>query len=291
MSQFSFSSTAEEVTRGLDLSGRTYLVTGVNSGLGHETARVLALRGAHVVGLARSRDKAAAALADLGADGTPIACELSEPASVRAAVTAVRELGRRLDGVIANAGIMALPELRQAHGVELQLLTNHVGHHLLVTGLIDALTDDGRVVVLSSGAHFYARDSGLELDNVSGERDYHPWRMYGRSKLANILFARGLSRRLQGTGRTANAVHPGVIMTNLARHVPDAESLFESMKARMKTVAQGAATQVLVATHPSVAGTTARYFADCQEAEALPIAYDDDQAEALWAWTESVTAA
>lgn len=293
MPEFSSSSTAEEVTEGLDLTGRTYLVTGVSSGLGHETARVLGLRGAHVIGLARTEAKAAAALAELGIEGTPVACELSDLASVRAAVGAVKALGRRLDGIIANAGIMALPELRQVDGVEMQLYTNHVGHHVLVTGLVDQLTDSGRVVMLSSGAHFYARALGLELDNFSGaEGEYHPWRMYGRSKLANILFARALARRFEGTRRTANAVHPGVIRTNLARHVADAETLFENLKTqtRIKNVGEGAATQCYVATHPSLASTTAAYFSDCAVAEALPIAYDDEAAETLWTRTEAIAA-
>ena len=92
-------------------------------------------------------------------------------------------------------------------GIELQFYVNHIGHFVLVTGLTDLLTDEGRVVVLSSGAHFYARDSGLELDNISGEREYEAWRMYGRSKLANIHFAVGLNQRFEGTNRRANAVH------------------------------------------------------------------------------------
>lgn len=287
---FSFTSTAEEVTDGLELRGRTFVVTGCNSGLGLETARVLGLRGAHVIGTARTREKAAEALAALGIAGTAVEAELEEPRSVRAAVRVVRELGRPLDGVVANAGIMALPELQQVHGVERQLFTNHVGHHLLVTGLLDALTDGGRVVVLSSGAHFYAREHGLELDNLSGaERPYDPWRMYGRSKLANILFARAVARRLPA-GRTANAVHPGVIRTNLARHVPNVEQMFEGMRNRLKSLGQGAATQVLVATHPSLAGTTGAYFADCAVADALPVAYDDALGERLWEVTEDLLA-
>ncbi|MCB9687990.1 MAG: SDR family NAD(P)-dependent oxidoreductase [Alphaproteobacteria bacterium] len=289
MSGFGFASTAEEVTEGLDLQRRTYVVTGVNSGLGLETARVLALRGGHVVGLARTLDKAADALRELGIEGTPIACELEDLASVRRAVEAVRGLPA-LDAIVANAGIMALPTLQQLHGIERQLYTNHVGHHVLVTGLLDRLADAGRVVMLSSGAHFYAREHGLELDNLSGaERPYDPWRMYGRSKLANILFARAVAKRL-GAGKVSNAVHPGVIQTNLARHIPNAETMFESMRARMKTVGQGAATQCLAAVHPSVARTTGAYFSDCAVAEALPVAYDDALAEELWERTEAIAA-
>lgn len=279
------STTAEEVTRGLDLSGTTWLVTGVNSGLGHETARVLALRGGRIVGLARRKEKADAALADLDAEGVGVACELSDLASVREAVKTASSLGP-YDGIIANAGIMALPELQQVHGVERQLFTNHVGHSLLVDGLVDQLTENGRVVIVSSGAHFYA-DRGIELDNVSGEDDYAPWRAYGRSKLANILYARSLAERFEGTGRTANSLHPGVIRTNLARHIEDRDSMFEELKGILKTVGAGAATQVYLATHPDLAGVSGKYFSDCAEAEVkAPIA--DGDAAALMAWTRDV---
>jgi WW domain-containing oxidoreductase len=288
-SRFDGKSTAEEVTEGLDLTGTTWLVTGVNSGLGYESARVLSLRGGRIVGLARTEAKAAAALAELGADGVAVACELSDLASVRAAVETVRGLGV-LDGILANAGIMALPELRQVHGLEGQFFTNHLGHFVLVTGLLDRLADAGRVVVLSSGAHFYAT-RGIELDNLSGEVDYEPWRAYGRSKLANILFARSLAARFAGTARTANAVHPGVIETNLGRHVPDKEGMYERLKHMLKSVEAGAATQVYVATHPALAGTSGAYFADCAVAETLPAAQDDAAAEALWARSEELAAA
>jgi WW domain-containing oxidoreductase len=284
---FGFDSTAEQVTEGLDLDGKTFLVTGMNSGLGFEAVRVLALRGAAIIGLARTAEKAAGALAELGINGVPVACELSDLGSVQAAVAQVQGLGVKLDGLIANAGIMALPELRQQDGIELQFFTNHVGHFGLVTGLLDQLAEDGRVVVLSSGAHFLAK-RGLELDNLSGEDEYSPWRMYGRSKLANILFTRSLSARFEGTSRTANAVHPGVILTNLSRHIADAETMFSRLT--LKTVEQGAATEVYVATHPSLAGTSGEYFADCAIADTLDAARDDELAAQLWAVSEQLVA-
>ena len=147
-SGFGYNSTAEEVTEGNDLKGKTYLVTGINSGLGQETIRVLSLRGATIIGAARSEAKAAYAMAGLSGTTIPLACELSEPASVRAAVAKVRAGGHAIDGIIANAGIMALPKRTVQHGLELQFLTNHIGHFLLVTGLLDTLTADGRVVML-----------------------------------------------------------------------------------------------------------------------------------------------
>jgi WW domain-containing oxidoreductase len=287
--QFGAKNTAEEVTDGLDLTGKTWLITGCNSGLGYESARVLALRGANIIGLARTREKAANALSELGIEGTAVACELSDLSSVRSAAKTINALGS-LDGIMANAGIMALPELQQIHGYERQFFTNHIGHFELVRGITDQLTDSGRVVMLSSGAHRFA-ELGMELDNLSGEDDYKPWRMYGRSKLANILFARSLTRRFEGTGRTANSLHPGVIETNLGRHVPNREAMYDRMRPTMKTVEQGAATQCYVATRPELAGVSAVYFSDCAPAETLPEGTDDAAAEALWKRSEEITSA
>ncbi len=285
---FGFESTAEEVTAGVDLSGQAWLVTGCNSGLGLETARVLAMRGARIVGAARTEAKAAEALGGLGIEGVPVACELSDLDSVRAAVERISQVGP-LDGIVANAGIMALQSLEQVHGCERQFFTNHVGHFALVTGLLDQLTDSARVVIVSSGAHRFA-ERGLELDNLSGETDYDPWRMYGRSKLANILFAKGLAARFAGTGRTANSLHPGVIETNLARHIPDRESMYDRMRPSMKTIAQGAATQCYVAVNPQVAGVSGVYFSDCAPAKTRPEADDPALVEALWERTEAIVA-
>ena len=217
-SGYGYSTSASEVTEGLDLSGRTYLVTGCNSGLGERTMEVLTRRGATVIGAARTKEKAAAACKHERA--VPIACELSEPASVRAAVDEVQAMDVSIDGIIANAGIMALPKLEQKHGLELQFLTNHIGHFILVTGLLDKLSEQGRVVVLSSGAHTRAYAEGIRLDDLAGDKGkYSALGAYGQSKLANLLFASHLATTLPA-GQTANSVHPGVIATNLGRHLP-----------------------------------------------------------------------
>jgi len=131
-SGFGYGSTAEDVTAGLDLSGRTILLTGCNSGIGKDTLRVLAMRGAHVIAAARTVDKAQAACDEVGGETTPVACELSEPASVQACAEQVIGLGRPLDAILCNAGIMALPRLNQKFGYELQFFTNHIGHFILV---------------------------------------------------------------------------------------------------------------------------------------------------------------
>jgi NAD(P)-dependent dehydrogenase (short-subunit alcohol dehydrogenase family) len=290
---FGYASTAEEVTDGLDLAGKTVLITGVGSGLGAESARVLASRGARILGAARTRQSAAAACGTLGANAVPLACELSDPASVRACIEEVKALDGRVDVVMCNAGIMALPDRRLCHGQELQFFTNHVGHFLLVTGLLDHLSDDGRVVVLSSDAHNMAPKVGIQFDDLSFERNYRGWTAYGQSKLANLLFARSLARRLAGSGRTANALHPGVIATNLARHmnpvVRGALKIGEVVA--MKSIPQGAATQCFVAAHPSAASVSGEYFYDCTVNRSSRHGRDEAMAERLWDVTEKIVAA
>lgn len=291
-SGFGYGSTAEDVTRGLSLEGKTFLVTGCNSGIGEESLRVLALRGARVIGTARTVEKAEAACTSVGKNSIPLACELSDPKSVRACVAAIADRGVRLDGIIANAGVMALPRLETSFGVELQFFTNHVGHFILVTALIDRLTPEGRVVMVSSDAHKRAPRGGIMFDNLDGSKGYSPWSFYGQSKIANILFANELSRRFAGTKRTANAVHPGVIKTNLDRHSNAVVRLFYKYGGPIgiKDVAQGAATQVFVATHPSLAGVTGQYFANSNVARARRDGTDAGTAARLWDVTERIVA-
>ena len=290
---FGAGSTAEQVTEGIDLAGKTFLLTGCNSGLGLETLRVLSLRGAHVIAAARTQEKAENALLSVKADGHAVACELSNPASVRECVQSVEGHGRKLDGIICNAGIMALPKLQQKHGTELQFLTNHIGHFILVTGLLDLLVENGRVVVLSSSAHKMApKDVGIEFNNLSGERGYSSWRAYGQAKLANLLFAEALAKRFEGTDKTANAVHPGVIRTNLGRHMNPVMNFTMAVSGPLflKSVPQGAATQCLVATRPEVATTSGEYFADCNPAPTSSHGADAELAERLWTASEELVA-
>jgi WW domain-containing oxidoreductase len=289
---FGYGSTAEEVTNGIDLRGQTMLVTGCNSGLGRETVRVLALRGARVIGTGRTAEKAREGLAGLDdKQYLALACELSEPASVRACIDAVTRDGARLNALICNAGIMALPQLRQAHGIELQFFTNHIGHFMLVNGLLERLAPQGRVVIVASNAHRRAPAAGIEFDNLSGARGYVPWQAYGQSKLANILFTKELARRLTD-GRTANTLHPGVIATNLSRSMPALArfALRAATPLVLKDEAQGAATQVFLATHPSVAAVTGQYFSHCQRAEPEAIANDPALAAHLWQESERIVA-
>ncbi|HTJ85072.1 MAG TPA: SDR family oxidoreductase [Polyangiaceae bacterium] len=291
-SGFGYASTAEEVTEGVDLSGKTILITGVGSGLGLESARVLAKRGARILGAARTVEKAKVVTDELGGGAVPLACELSDPASVRACVEAVKGLGTKLDVILCNAGIMALPERTILRGQELQFLTNHIGHFILVTGLLPQLSDTGRVVMLSSGAHGWAPKVGIQFDDLTFEGGYSGTIAYGQSKLANLLFAKALARRFKGTKKTANAVHPGVIATNLARHMNPLLQALQPVGTAiaMKNVHEGAATQCYVAAHPSLDGVSGEYFADCNIAKSSRSSHDEAMGERLWKLSEEIAA-
>lgn len=291
-SRFTRRSTAEQVTAGLDLSGKTVLITGCSSGLGLESMRVLALRGAHVIGAARSADRAAQAAASVGAEITPVSCDLADFDSVVACADAVHALRRPLDVLMCNAGVMGLRRRQQRYGVEMQFLTNHLGHFVLVNRLLDRVLQApaGRIVVVSSLGHHLPVPGGIGFDNLSGARTYDPWTFYGQSKLANLLMSNELARRLEGGPATSNAIHPGIIFTPLMRHMG-------SLIARAgelltwpinRSVEQGAATQCYVATAPALAGVNGGYFADCNPARTSVHARNPELAARLWAVSEEL---
>lgn len=295
---FGADSTAEEVTAGLDLAGRTALVTGATSGLGLETLRVLALRGAHVIATGRTLEKAKEACAGISGRATPVALELERWDSIVAATDLVKTLGMPIDILVCNAGIMALPTLEQVYGIEKHFVVNHLGHFILVNRLLPQVraANQGRVVVVSSLGYQWAPPAGIEFDNLSGERGYEPNKMYGQSKLANGLFALELARRLResGSAATANSLHPGIINTNLGRH-------FDSWKRGlskvigwtfMKSVPAGAATSCYVATAPALAGVSGQYFEDCNPVVPMAGKHMDDSGLAgkLWGKSEEIVA-
>ncbi len=298
MRPFDKATTAEEVTTGLDLTGQTALVTGATSGIGLETARVLALRGAHVLVTGRTLEKARAACEAIPGRATPLACELEDFDAVAECAARVTQLGVPLDMLICNAGIMAPPSLELVRGLEKQYVVNHLSHFLLVQRLLGAVqaATAGRVVLVSSSAHKWAPPGGIAFDNLTGEKGYDPRVFYGQSKLANALVARELAQRLAGSGTIANAVHPGLIITNIIRYIPTWQQLLAPLigpllRSRIKTTAQGAATTCYVAAHPAVAGISGRYFADCAVATPAKVMEDDKLAARLWAESEKLTRA
>ncbi len=237
-------------------------------------------------------EKAKAACDEVDGETTPVACELSEPASVQACAAQVIGLGRPLDAIICNAGIMALPTLNQKYGYELQFFTNHIGHFILVTSLLGSLAEKGRVVIVSSDAHNGAPKEGIQFDNLTGEREYGAWANYGQSKLGNLLFAKHLAKRLEGTGKTANSLHPGVIHTNLTRSMnPIARgALAIAGPLVLKSVGEGAATQVYVAVHPNVEGVAGKHFSDCNVGKSSSRGRDEELAAKLWEVSEQIVA-
>ena len=224
--KFGAKSTTEEVLAGVDLKGKRILVTGVSAGLGVETARALVAHGADVVGAARDLDKAkratsevSEAAAESGASLEVVELDLASLKSVRAAADKLVADGRLFDVIIANAGVMATPFGKTEDGFETQFGTNHLGHFVFVNRIAKLIKKGGRLVNLSSSGH---RFSNVDLNDPNFETTpYEPFVAYGRSKTANILFAVEFDRRHRDRGVRATAVHPGGIMTELARHMPD----------------------------------------------------------------------
>ncbi|GAA2094778.1 SDR family NAD(P)-dependent oxidoreductase [Streptomyces albiaxialis] len=301
-------STTRDVLRGTGLDGRLAVVTGGYSGIGLETTRALAAAGARVVVPARRPTAAREALA--GLDRVTVeALDLGDLDSVRAFAERFLASGSALDLMVNSAGIMACPETRVGPGWEAQFATNHLGHFALVNLLGPALArarDGARVVSVSSNGH---QLSGIRWDDPHFARGYDKWLAYGQAKTANALFAVGLDARGKDSGVRAFALHPGLVLTELGRHVPREEQLAagwidadgKPLDPAVKTPEQGAATQVWAATSPLLAGRGGVYCEDCDiaeprdgEAEGLtsgvsPHATDPGEAARLWELSASLT--
>jgi len=302
-SGFGAGSTAAEVLKGVDLTGKLAIVTGGYSGLGLETTKALAAAGAHVVVPARRPETAKEALdgiANIEVD----TLDLGDLESVKDFADRFLAAGRRIDIVIDNAGIMACPETRIGPGWEAQFATNHLGHFALVNRLWPAFNDGARVVAVSSGAH---RRSAIRWDDVQFEHGYDKWNAYGQAKTANVLFAVGLDALAEGRVR-AFALHPGGILTPLQRHLPKEEMVAfgwidedgNPIGQGFKSPEQGAATQVWAATSPQLDGMGGVYLEDCDIAEVADpadpstgtveaYAIDPKEATRLWALSAELT--
>ncbi|CAL1399134.1 unnamed protein product [Linum trigynum] len=296
-SGFGSASTAELVTEGIDASHLTVLITGGASGIGLETARVMAQHKAHVIIGARNMEAASRAK-HLILKHTPSArvdvlqLDLASTRSVRAFADSFKALNLPLNVLINNAGVMFCPYQQSEDGIEMQFATNHLGHFLLTNLLLDKMKEtaratgvEGRIVNLSSIAHIHTYRHAILFDDINDKKRYSDKRAYGQSKLANILHAKELSRRFQeeGVNITANAVHPGLIMTPLFRYSAISMRILKFFSSFLwKNVPQGAATTCYVALHPAMKGVTGKYFADCNEIQPSSHARDEMLARKLW---------
>jgi NAD(P)-dependent dehydrogenase (short-subunit alcohol dehydrogenase family) len=294
------------VLDGINLDGKTAIVTGGYSGIGLETVRALASKGAKVIVPVRSETKAKDTLADIKGDITTAPMDLADLASVNQFAATVCDALSQLDLLINNAGVMASPESKVGPGWESQFGICHMGHFALTQALMPLIkkTANARVVALSSAAH---KMSDMQWDDINFETaPYEKWHAYGQAKTANALFANGLSRRLKATGGLAFSVHPGGIFTPLQRHLPQEEMIAlgwlgddgepsELAKAGFKSPEQGAATTIWAATSSTLAGKAGVYCEDTNIAAVTdptsptarymgvdPHACDDDAAERLW---------
>jgi NAD(P)-dependent dehydrogenase (short-subunit alcohol dehydrogenase family) len=309
-------STTDDVLAGLNLRGKRFLVTGTSAGLGVETARSLAAHGAWVVGAARDLSKAHAAtqvVREQARDGGGIELvqlDLGSLASIRACAAALVALGKHLDVIIANAGVMACPKSTTKDGFETQFGTNHLGHFVLINRLVPLLDAGSRVISLSSAGHSFA---DVDLDDPNFERTpYAEFLAYGRSKTANALFAVEFDRRHRDRGVRAAAVHPGGIQTELGRHLtpevtremialinPGNPSPPDLGTFKWKTIPQGAATSLWAAVLAPSEVVGGRYCEDCHVAETKDSTYmglegvrryaiDPARARALWKKSEEL---
>eukprot|EP00075_Anas_platyrhynchos_P021821 XP_027311074.1 LOW QUALITY PROTEIN: retinol dehydrogenase 14 [Anas platyrhynchos] len=281
---------------GASMRGKTVIITGANSGLGRAVAAELLRMKARVIMGCRDRARAERAASEIRAELgeregrgrrelVVRQLDLASLSSVRDFCRQVLQEEPRLDVLINNAGIFQCPYMKTEDGFEMQFGVNHLGHFLLTNLLLGLLKNSApsRIVVVSSKLYKYGE---INFEDLNSEISYNKSFCYSRSKLANILFARELARRLEGTGVTVNSLHPGIVRTNLGRHVNIpllAKPLFNLVSwAFFKTPLEGAQTSIYLASSPEVEGVSGKYFGDCKEEELLPKAMDDLVARKLW---------
>ncbi|KAK2420825.1 short-chain dehydrogenase TIC 32, chloroplastic [Trifolium repens] len=302
-SGLSASSTAEDVTQEIDATGLTAIVTGATSGIGVETARVLALRGVHVVMGVRNMEagrevKETILRNNSSAKIDMMELDLSSMESVRKFTSQFNSRNLPLNILINNAGIMATPFNLSKDNIELQFATNHIGHFLLTNLLLETMKQtaikqkkEGRIINVASRRHKLSYSEGIRFDKINDKSGYNRLSAYGQLKLANVLHANELARHLkeEDTMITANSLSPGPIATNLFRY----HSLIDGFvgiigRFAMKSIQQGAATTCYVALHPQVKGLSGCYFSDCNLAETSSQASDQELARKLWEYSSNL---
>ncbi|CAM6126613.1 unnamed protein product [Calypogeia fissa] len=305
-SGFGYRTTAQQVTQGIDASNLTVLITGATSGIGTETARVLALRGAHVHITGRSLQSTTATKEEI-LKKVPDAkvdilapFDLNSQASIRKSTESFLSLGQPLNVLINNAGIMLAPYELTEDGIESHFGTNHIGHFLLTNQLLNKLKEtanatgiESRIVIVSSRAITTCPKEGVKWENYNDEKGYNAISAYSLSKIANHYHAQELTRRFKEEGVTnvtENTLHPGIIKTNLMRHIhgffrASVVVMYYATSFIWKDVPQATATTCYAALHPQLKGVSGKFFNDCNEFDPTkwcPFAHDAEAARKLW---------
>ncbi len=279
------------------MKGKTVLVTGANQGIGKATATALAQQGAEVVIVSRNRQKGEAALADVRAaspegKGELVVADLASLAEVRRLAAEVRSRHARLDVLVNNAGVFVPERHLTIDGIEETFAVDHLAPFVLTTELLDLLraSAPARIVNVSSEAHRHAKMNWEDLQ--FSHTPYRGFRVYGQSKLANVLFTYELARRLEGTGVTANALHPGVIASGFGQTYGGALSVLVKLaRPFLLSPEDGAKTSVYLASSPEVEGISGKYFAKCRPVRSNDISSCDASQKKLWALSEEMTSA
>jgi NAD(P)-dependent dehydrogenase (short-subunit alcohol dehydrogenase family) len=279
------------------MKGKTVVVTGGNSGIGLETAAALAAMGARVLVTARNADRGRTAVAQIaqrteGAQVQLVVFDLADLSSVRRGAAEILEQAPRLDVLVNNAGLVLTERRLTADGFEATFATNHLGPFLFTNLLLDRIRSSApaRIVNVASTAHNSAR-KGIPFDDLQSERHYRGMRVYGQSKLANILFTLELARRLEGTGVTANSLHPGTVRTGYGADGDAGGFLSFGIKIAgpfFLSPAKGARTSVYLASSPEVDGVSGRYFVKCKPRRPRAWARDPEAAQQLWQVSEEL---
>ena len=277
------------------MEGKTCLVTGATDGIGYVAARELAALGAGIIMVGRNLAKTEAAAERITFETrndkvTYLLADLSSQQEIRRLAGQVRELTPRLDVLLNNAGAIFLSNRTSVNGIEMTFALNHLGYFLLTTLLLDLLKDSApaRIVNVSSSSHYEPRE--LTLADLPAPGKGRNYRAYGRSKLCNVLFTYELARRLEGSGVTVNALHPGLVRTNIARN-NGLLGLLGNFFIRLRGISteRGAETLVYLSASPEVEGVTGKFFIDCRAVPSSDLSYDTALAGRLWDLSESLT--
>ena len=273
------------------LDNKLAIVTGANSGMGMATVEALSDEGAKVIMLCRNEKRGMEAFKKLMEKKDRqielMLCDLGDYSSIRSFASQVKEKYKRIDILVNNAGFISLDRQETKEGLERQFGINHIGHFLLTTKLLDLMGEESRIVVVASGAH---KAGKIHFDDINLKRGYNVVRAYSQSKLANVLFAKELSKRLKDRGITVNCCHPGAVATNMgvSRETGFGKTITGLLKPFFQTPAEGARTAIFLATDESVKDISGEYFYRCKIAKSSRRSNDPELAKKLYEFSEAL---